>query len=459
MASTSWQEYSEALRENLPLPLQPWLTQAYILTQHLKACGEWRLQVLSQQWDDQGETWQRSVLHLVDGQPKVFATVSMPKATYQKLSAQLGDLQDKPIGETLLYHNDAVRRSPFTYKKITESDKPVLPPELPATWARRSTFYWQGAPLTITEYFVEAMPSFPRIKAFQKRKQAMTSRLVDYSHLIRLHRPVPILLMLWPTLTALWIASQGIPSWHLLWVFSLGVLVMRSAGDILNDLADRKLDGYVERTRLRPLATGRISVKHALLAVGVLLLVALGLVLLLNRLCLGLAVVGLGLAIIYPFMKRFTYFPQVVLGMAYNWGIIMAFAAVQNTVPAMAWLFWATTILWTVAYDSMYALADREDDKKIGLKSTAVLFGQHYHLAIALLQILSLAGWLFMGYWLQFTWSYYLSLLLCAGLMIYQHHLLPGFKIQNCLKAFNHNQWVGIVLFFAVIWQISVAMG
>ncbi|MCX7124122.1 MAG: 4-hydroxybenzoate octaprenyltransferase [Gammaproteobacteria bacterium] len=282
------------------------------------------------------------------------------------------------------------------------------------------------------------------------------ARFTDYCHLIRLHRPIPILLMLWPTLWGLWIASSGIPAWKYLVIFIAGVIVMRSAGDIFNDLADRKLDGFIERTQMRPLATGRISVKAALAFAFILCLIALGLVLMLNTLCLILAFVGLALAIAYPFMKRIIHFPQVVLGIAYNWGIVMAFAAVQNHTPWQAWYLLAIAVIWTVAYDTMYALADKKDDLKTGIKSTAVLFGNHYHAWIATLQAITWIGLLAFGLLQHFHWIFYLCLMLTLPFFIYQHTLLPEHQIKRCIQAFNNNQWIGLLITIGIAFSLFI---
>lgn len=445
--------------KQMPSHLRPWLTQAYILTQHLKACGNWQLKRLREGHEADG-AWTREIYHCLEGVPVVYARVEVPAATYEVMSRQLGSLQDKPIGETLLYHNKCVKRSGFRYACL-EDDKASLKHLKDdnvrdrITFARQSTFYWQGHPLTITEYFINEMPAFPKLKNPQQMKESIMSKLQDYVHLIRLHRPIPILLMLWPTLWALWLAAQGKPHFSLVLIFIAGVVVMRSAGDILNDLADRRFDGFVERTHMRPLATGRIRVRSALIFVVCLLLIALVLVLLLNRLCLYLAIVGLGLAILYPFMKRLTYFPQFILGLAYNWGIIMAFAAVQDTVPLSAWLLFAGSVSWTIAYDTMYALADRKDDLKMGLKSTAVLFGDHYHFWIGVFQVLALGLFASVGWFLNLTVWYFAAVALFIPFFIYQHRLLPGHGIKNCVKAFNNNHWPAMILWLVLLLTLS----
>ncbi len=407
--------------------------------------GAWKLEVTQPwTWNANTQEWTRQIMHYLNGKPVIRAEVILPKVTYEKYQQQFGELGNKPLGETLLYHNDAITRSPFEFK--TEEN----------IWSRRSTFYWREHPLTITETFITDLPTFKPRSLGDRLMSNFRARFTDYCHLIRLHRPIPILLMLWPTLWGLWIASGGIPAWKYLVIFIAGVIVMRSAGDIFNDLADRKLDGFIERTQMRPLATGRISVKAALGFAFILCLIALGLVLMLNTLCLILAFVGLALAIAYPFMKRITHFPQVVLGIAYNWGIVMAFAAVQNHIPWQGWYLLVIAVIWTVAYDTMYALADKKDDLKTGIKSTAVFFGNYYHAWIATLQALTWIGLLVLGLLQHFHWIFYLCLMLTLPFFIYQHTLLPEHQIKRCIQAFNNNQWIGLLITIGIAFSLFI---
>lgn len=272
-----------------------------------------------------------------------------------------------------------------------------------------------------------------------------------FIQLTRLDRPIGIYLLLWPVAWALWLAADGWPGWRHLLVFTLGTVVMRSLGCIINDWADRDLDGHVARTRQRPLVTGLASSRDALGYGLGLLLLALLLVLLTNRLTMLLAIGALLLAALYPFMKRHTHLPQLVLGAAFAWGVPMVFAAVQGRVPATAWLIYLTTLLWTVAYDTLYAMVDREDDLKIGIKSTAILFGSADRAMVALLQLLSLLGWALIGVNFDLGLCYALAVVVAALLFGHQQWLIRDRAPAACLAAFLHNQWVGAVLFVGIV--------
>ena len=266
----------------------------------------------------------------------------------------------------------------------------------------------------------------------------------------RMDKPIGTYLLLWPTYWALWVACDGWPSLHLLIVFSLGVFVMRSAGCVINDLADIKVDGKVERTKNRPLVSGLMSKDEAISLFGALIGIALGLVLTLSWPTIYLSVIALVLAASYPFMKRYTQLPQVVLGAAFSWGMIMAFSEAQGQVTVIAWLLFFANLLWTVAYDTMYAMVDRNDDVKIGVKSTAILFGQNDKRIIGLLQ-LTMLGLLFtVGDMLAFGWPFQLSLVVAAGLFAYQQMLIVNRDRDNCFQAFLHNHWVGMVIFIGI---------
>jgi 4-hydroxybenzoate polyprenyltransferase len=277
------------------------------------------------------------------------------------------------------------------------------------------------------------------------------SRILPYIHLLRLHRPLPILLLLWPTYWALWIASNGMPPLKILMIFTLGVILMRSVGCIFNDMADHKFDRFVERTKARPLAAGQISLKQALVLAIILSLLAFGLVCLLNKLTIILSFVAILLAWIYPFAKRFTHWPQAVLGLAFNWGIIMAFAAVQNHVPLIAWYLLLIAEFWTLAYDTIYALADRNDDLAIGVKSTAVLFGQQAEFMIGCFQVLVIANLAFLGWILHYNMLFYVIVLLSAFCFVYQHILIRN--KQAYIKAFSNNHWVGFLMWVGILLQ------
>ena len=273
------------------------------------------------------------------------------------------------------------------------------------------------------------------------------TKLVGLIQLMRLDKPVGIYLLLWPTLWALWVAAQGVPDWDLLLIFVAGVVLMRSAGCVINDFADRGLDGHVARTRNRPLPSGSVSSQEALLLFVALCLLAFMLVLFTDLQTIMLSFGGAGLAAIYPFMKRYTYFPQVVLGAAFSWGILMAFSAQTGEVPRQAWLIYFINVIWTVAYDTLYAMTDREDDLKIGIKSTAVLFGDGDKLAVAGLQLLVIAGLLLLGTQLGLGLSYYLGVAAAAGLFVYQQYLIRHRDPDACFQAFINNHWVGSLVF------------
>ena len=268
-----------------------------------------------------------------------------------------------------------------------------------------------------------------------------------YLLLMRLHRPIGILLLLWPTLWALWIAGQGHPDLKVLIIFILGVVVMRSAGCVINDIADRNFDGHVERTKNRPLVTGQVSLREAVILFLLLCIVALLLVLQLNVFTIKLSFIGLALAIIYPFTKRYIYWPQFVLGLAFAWGVPMAFAAQLNTIPVIAWWVFLAAVLWPIAYDTMYAMADREDDKLIGIKSTALLFGQYDRLIIGFIQVLVLLLLLFIGWQLKLNFIYFISLLIALILVGYQQFLIKNREPKQCFRAFLNNNWFGLVVF------------
>jgi len=275
-------------------------------------------------------------------------------------------------------------------------------------------------------------------------------RLYQYALLMRLHRPIGILLLLWPTLWALWIAGQGYPDVLVTTVFVLGVILMRSAGCVINDYADRHIDPYVRRTRSRPLATRRVSTREALILFIILCLLAFGLVLLMNLLTIILSVIAALLAASYPFMKRYTHWPQVYLGVAFGWSIPMAFAAQTDSIPTLAWWLLLTNVLWTVAYDTMYAMVDRADDLVIGVKSTAILFGQADKAIIAGLLITVLLLLLWIGIKIHLGTWYYLGLLVAAGLVIYQQWLIKDRDPQRCFQAFLNNNWFGATIFAGI---------
>ncbi|GAB6066741.1 4-hydroxybenzoate octaprenyltransferase [Methylothermus subterraneus] len=275
-------------------------------------------------------------------------------------------------------------------------------------------------------------------------------RLIQYWYLMRFHRPVGIFLLLWPTLWALWIAGRGEPDGKVLVVFVLGVVLMRAAGCVINDYADRHFDPHVARTRDRPIAAGRVAPKEALALFGALCLLAFLLVLQLDRFTLALAFVGLLLAVSYPFMKRFTHLPQAYLGVAFGWAVPMAFAAQTGSIPAVAWWLFLATVLWALVYDTMYAMVDREDDLKIGVKSSAILFGRFCPQIIACIQAAMLGVLAWVGKLAGLGGWYWLALAVAAGLFIYQQVLIRDQDRAACFRAFLHNAWLGAVIFLGI---------
>jgi len=279
----------------------------------------------------------------------------------------------------------------------------------------------------------------------------MTEKVIDYVKLARLDKPIGSLLLLWPTLWALWIAAEGMPDIDVLIVFTLGVIFMRSAGCVINDFADRKVDAHVKRTSQRPLITGKISSRSALVFFFALTLVSFLLVLTMNGLTIGLSFAAVALAACYPFMKRYTHLPQVVLGMAFGWAIPMGFAAQLGHVPAYAWILFVANVLWTVAYDTLYAMVDRDDDLVVGIKSTAILFGKNDKLIVGLLQLSTLFGLAWLGWLLALSMIYFVGLLVVAGLFVYQQVLIVDRERDACFKAFLHNNYVGMVIFISLL--------
>ena len=279
----------------------------------------------------------------------------------------------------------------------------------------------------------------------------MKDRLIQYSRLMRLNRPIGIYLLLWPTLWALWIAGEGHPHILVVFVFVSGVVLMRSAGCVINDYADREFDPHVERSRDRPIAAGRVKPKEALILFAVLCLGAFGLVLLMNELTIWMSLAGVVLAASYPFMKRYTHLPQVYLGAAFGWGVPMAFAAQTGSVPKVAWLLFVATVLWATVYDTMYGMVDREDDIKIGVKSTAVLFGEADRAILAIIQILFLGALLLIGQAADLGGYYYFGVLLAAALSIYQQYLIRNREPEYCFQAFLNNHWLGAAVFSGLV--------
>ncbi|MEM0671932.1 MULTISPECIES: 4-hydroxybenzoate octaprenyltransferase [Dickeya] len=293
----------------------------------------------------------------------------------------------------------------------------------------------------------------------QKENQALERLLTSgrwgaYFRLMRINKPIGTLLLLWPTLWALWLAGRGAPTLWTLLVFVAGVFLMRAAGCVINDYADRHFDGHVKRTAARPLPAGLVSEQSAKVLFVVLVLLAFGLVLTMNPLTIWLSVAALALAWVYPFMKRVSHLPQLVLGAAFGWSIPMAYAAVSESLPAACWLMFFAYICWTVAYDTEYAMVDRDDDLKIGIKSTAILFGRHDTLIIGVLQLMTLVAMLALGRMMGLSQIFYWSVLVAAALFAYQQRLIAGRERDDCFRAFNNNNYVGMVLFFGILFGL-----
>lgn len=274
---------------------------------------------------------------------------------------------------------------------------------------------------------------------------------IAYAQLMRFDKPIGTLLLLHPTLWALFIAADGMPPLSILLIFTIGVIVMRAAGCVINDYADREIDKHVKRTSQRPLATGRVTITEAKIIFVILLLFAFMLNLMLNRYTFLLSFVAMFLAVIYPFMKRFTHLPQVVLGVAFGWSIPMAFGAVSEALPLECWLLFFANLAWTVAYDTQYAMVDRDDDLRIGVKSTAILFAQYDNKIIALLQLITLILLTLVGIVQEYNIGYFIVLALSATLFIYQCWLTRKRERSDCFNAFLNNHYVGLGVFLAIL--------
>lgn len=272
------------------------------------------------------------------------------------------------------------------------------------------------------------------------------SKAKAYWQLMRMDRPIGSLLLLWPTLWALILAAEGIPDLNVLFVFVLGVVFMRSAGCVINDFADRHVDGHVQRTQMRPLPAGLVTEKEAVGLFLILSLFSFALVLTMNKLTIQLSFAAIVLAFIYPFMKRYTHLPQVFLALAFSWAIPMAWAAQSNSLPGVVWFIFLINSVWTVAYDTQYAMTDREDDLKIGVKSTAILFGRFDKLIIGALQLITLLMLIGVGVMYQLSAVFYWSVLIVSGLFVYQQHLIRHRQRTQCLQAFLNNNYVGMVI-------------
>ncbi len=276
-------------------------------------------------------------------------------------------------------------------------------------------------------------------------------RIISYLRLMRFDRPIGIYLLLYPTLCAVWLAANLHPSIKIITIFSAGVIIMRAGGCVINDIADRHFDPYVERTKNRPLASKQITLTEAMVLFIVLMLIALLLVLQLNHYALYIAIIAAIFTMLYPFAKRFTHLPQLLLSCTFKAGILMAFAAQQNQLPPLAWLLYLTAVLWMMSYDTMYALTDRDDDIKLGLKSTAILFGQQTKNMICIFQLLFLIGLVAIGWQARLGWVYWLSFIIVIMLCIYQQQLLRKYGDKKGFVAFCNNRWVGLAIFFGIL--------
>ena len=283
----------------------------------------------------------------------------------------------------------------------------------------------------------------------------LVSQVRNYGKLMRIDKPVGIWLLLWPTLWALWLAGEGHPNQGLFVVFVVGVFIMRSAGCVLNDYVDRNIDPYVERTRNRPIASGAVAPTEALTLFVALGLIAIGLATMLNRPAQLLALVAAGLTIAYPFIKRFVSIPQFILGAAFGWAVPMVFAAQTGAVPQLAWVVFAAALIWAVIYDTFYAMVDREDDRKLGVKSTALLFGDADLFVVGGLQLIMLLALIFVGLRAELGLWYYLSVAVAAGLMAWHQWLARDRQPAGCFAAFLNNHYIGLVIFIGIVLHYS----
>jgi len=294
------------------------------------------------------------------------------------------------------------------------------------------------------------MPGAQNNREQSRTPMTLVERINAYEKLIRLDKPIGILLLLWPTLWALWLSSRGQPDWTVVWIFVMGTVLMRSAGCAINDYADRDFDARVARTRDRPLATGMIQPVEALMVAVVLILASFALVVQLNALTIKLSVVAVIIAAIYPFTKRFLAMPQVVLGLAFGFGIPMAFAAQLNQVPSGAWALLAANVFWAIAYDTEYAMVDREDDLQIGIRTSAITFGRHDVAAVMVCHALFLLTMIWVGRLFRPAWPFYLGLGVAAFLVVVQFRMIRSRDPADCFRAFRQNNWIGAVIFAGI---------
>ena len=287
-------------------------------------------------------------------------------------------------------------------------------------------------------------------------KKLILDRLQQYWLLARFDKPIGILILLWPALWAIWVASEGQPDIQVLTVFFCGVVLMRAAGCVINDYADRDFDPHVERTKLRPIAAGKVKPKEALIVFAVLCLTAFALVLTLNKYTIMLSFGGAFLAASYPFMKRYTHIPQAYLGIAFGWAVPMSFAAQTNEIPTVAWVMYLAVVLWALVYDTMYAMVDKEDDLKIGVKSTAILFGDKDREIMAFLQIIILLLMIQVGRMQGLSWIYYGVLACASGFFIYQQKLIFYRDKADCFEAFLNSNYFGLTIFVGIVLEFAL---
>jgi 4-hydroxybenzoate polyprenyltransferase len=298
---------------------------------------------------------------------------------------------------------------------------------------------------------VSAVTRFTDEQITRAANSAIMERLEQYAILVRLNRPIGILLLLWPTLISLWIAAQGWPDTKVLTVFVLGVILMRSAGCAINDYADRDIDGSVARTKDRPIVSGKVSEKEALMVFAALSICAFGLVLLMNKLTIMMSLAGVVLAASYPFMKRYHFLPQVHLGAAFGWAVPMAYTAQANELTPVTWLLFLATVLWTTAYDTMYAMTDRADDLKIGVKSTAILFGPLDKKIIGAIQAMLIMALILIGQRAELSGFYYTGVTAATVFALWQQYLIRDRHPKKCFQAFLNNNWFGMAIFIGVV--------
>jgi len=294
--------------------------------------------------------------------------------------------------------------------------------------------------------------------SWRMRLAPVLQRLDAYERLIRLDKPIGALLLLWPTLWAVWLAARGRPTFDLVLIFAVGTLLMRSAGCAINDFADRGLDPHVERTRARPLAAGEIAPREALAVAAALAAAAFALVLFLNRFAILLSVPGLALAAAYPYVKRFFWYPQMVLGIAFGWGIPMAYAAIMERLPPECWALLAANVCYAFAYDTEYAMVDRDDDAKIGVRSSALALGRHDVAGVMASYAAMLAALAALGVWLRLGWAYTIGLTAAAAMMVHHYFLIRGRTREGCFRAFRYNNWIGAAVFLGIVLSLPLKL-